>query len=80
MEVLPGSRLEVLWEVRRDCGKQSVWWGAVVRNVLNRTRPTAKRNATIRYGAMHGYEAADCNVVFISTPRRHFITVHTAYE
>jgi hypothetical protein len=67
MEVLPGSRLEVLWEVRRDSGKKSVWWGAVVRNVLNPTRPTAKRNATIRYDAMHGYEAADCNVVFIST-------------
>jgi hypothetical protein len=76
---VPRERITARWksyrEVDRRCygrldatvGKQSVWWGAVVRNVLNPTRPTAKRNATIRYDAMHGYEAADCNVLFIST-------------
>jgi hypothetical protein len=44
-----------------------VWWGAIVRNVVTPVRSTAPRTATIRYDAMHGYEATDCDVVVITT-------------
>jgi hypothetical protein len=46
--------------------KTSVWWGAVVRNFVNPARLAAPRTATIWYDAMHGYEEAECNAVFIS--------------
>jgi hypothetical protein len=55
----------VVWNVGCDSGKEAVWWGAFVRDVVNPVCTIAPRTATLRYDAMDGYKAADCNVLFI---------------
>jgi hypothetical protein len=64
--VLQGIRHEVLWECGRGIRKTIVWLRASVRNVVNPARSTAPRTASTSYDAIHGCEAADCKVVFIS--------------
>jgi hypothetical protein len=64
--VLQGIRHEVLRECGRGIRKTIVWLGAFVRNVVNPARPTAPHTALTSCDAMHGCEAADCKVVFIS--------------
>jgi hypothetical protein len=64
--VLQGIRHEVLRECGRGIRKTIVWLGAFIRNVVNPARSTAPRTASTSYDVMHGCEAADLKVVFIS--------------
>jgi hypothetical protein len=67
MEVLSGSRLEVLWELGESTKKKKVRWGAIVTNTSRRTLTTSPQSAMIRYDAMHGYDATDSKVIFINS-------------
>jgi hypothetical protein len=67
MNIQQGRRLEVLWHIESNPGKQSVWWGASIRNVERTSASSAQRSATLRYDALHGFNEADCNVVFLTS-------------
>ena len=66
MDIQRGRRLEVLWQVESAPGKQSVWWGASVRSVDTPSASSARRSATLRYDALHGFKEADYNVLFLT--------------
>ena len=66
MDVQRGRRLEVLWHVESAPGKQSVWWGASVRSVDRPSVSSARRSAIQRYDALHRFNEADYNVVFLT--------------
>jgi hypothetical protein len=66
MDIQRGRRLEVLWHVENAPGKQSVWWGASVRSNDRPSASSAHRSATVRYDALHGFNEADYNVVFLT--------------
>jgi hypothetical protein len=66
MDIQKGRRLEVLWHLESASGQQSVWWGASVRNVDGPSASSARRPVTVRYDALHGFNAADSNVVFLT--------------
>jgi hypothetical protein len=66
MELIPGRRLEVLWELGESTKKKKVWWGAIVTKTSRRTLTTSPQSAMIWYDAMHGYDAADSKVIFIN--------------
>lgn len=66
MDIQRGRRLEILWHVKSAPGKRSVWWGASVRSVDRPSASSACRSATVRYDALHGFNEADYNVVFLT--------------
>ena len=43
-----------------------MWWGASVRSVDRPSASSARRSATLRYDALHGFNEADYNVVFLT--------------
>jgi cytoplasmic iron level regulating protein YaaA (DUF328/UPF0246 family) len=67
MELIPGRRLEVLWELGESTKKTKVWWGAIVTKTSRRALTTSPQSAMVRYDAMHGYEATDSKVIFINS-------------
>lgn len=66
MDMQQGRRLEVLWHIESAHGKKSVWWGAYVRKVDRPGASSARCSAIVRYDALHGFKAADYNVVFLT--------------
>jgi hypothetical protein len=64
MNLLPGRRLEVLWELGESA---KVWWGAIATKTYHCTLTSSPQSAMIRYDAMHGYDATDSNVIFINS-------------
>lgn len=67
MDLVTGRRLEVLWELGESAKKTKVWWGAIVIKTSRCTLTSSTQSATIRYDAMHGYDAIDSKVIFINS-------------
>jgi hypothetical protein len=42
-----------------------VWWVGSVRSVYRPSASSARRSATLRYDALHGFDEVDYNVVFL---------------
>jgi hypothetical protein len=66
MELIPGRRLEVLWELVESTKKKKVWWAAIVTKTFCRTLTTSPQSAMIRNDAMHECDATDSKVIFIN--------------